>query len=151
MTGGYDGSYIKSVETISGEKDDACRVADMPEGRRGHASFQEDGKLFSCGGRADGLGYTDTCLSYDPVRGEWKPEAKLTTKWRYYASFVKVDGKSCLMGGWSDDGAKNSIECYNKASGWSLLPERIPGAGIFLSCAVTLPNKIIVTGGASSG
>ena len=48
--------------------------------------------------------------------GTWKPHSTLTTEYRLYSVSARLEGKACILGGWSS--AKNTIECLGDDDKW---------------------------------
>jgi len=111
-------------------------------------TFTHEGEILICGGANDGWDQTDICERLDLGTNSWVHHSQLTTKGRWYSSFVVSDGLPCIIGGDSyPDNDAITMECL-KDNTWTLTPDSMPGEGLGGGCAAPTPGGgILVIGG----
>ena len=105
ITGGEGAG--QSAEIYHPERDSACVLPDIPDGRVGHT---QDGSLL-CGGRKT----TSSCRRWNPDTGAWDLVTKSLTGKRWaHTSWTSADGSvTYLMGGWQSDKTSEVIDKDN--------------------------------------
>lgn len=108
----------------------------------GHVTFTHQEQIYTCGGCCDSY-----CERLDLGTNSWVRHSRLNLDYRERTSFGVINGQACIFGGEYNDGSLNSIECLSGDS-WNILPEAIPGAGVYNSCsAPTLGGGVLIVGG----
>merc|ERR1719347_280959 len=102
--------------------------------------LEHRGSILVCGGGMM-YTYTSSCLVLQGDR--WIPHSNLTTDKRYNALSVKLEGKTCILGGWENDGSSKNIECLDTEEKWVRSHEQVPGSGLLYSCSVTINSTSI--------
>jgi len=127
-----------SSDIIFPSADFECQIDDLPEARAGLVTFLLGELLLACGG-VD----TDECTK---INGNSPGEVHslLSSLDRQYASYAKMGGEHCILGGKN----LNSIDCLNEGlSFWNEKPEKIPGI-VYFSCVTNMPDGgLLVIGG----
>merc|ERR1719481_722544 len=99
------------------------------------------GSILVCGGYY----YTRQCYVLDGDK--WSKHSRLTTRYREHAESVRLEGKTCILGGYRDAGS--TIECLTDDNVWEKSSEKVPGRGVYKACSVrTNSTSILFIGGA---
>lgn len=125
----------------------------MPAPRAAHtASLLRDGRVLLAGGCiADGCdeGISGEALLFDPKRNRFTATGALSHPRVGHRAVPLRDGSILLFGGWTQDGATDSVERYDPASGRFAAHGRLLRARDGFSASALLDGTVLVAGGYS--
>jgi len=140
--GGWNEGRLRSAEVLN----TSCDFP-LPEGRHGHTSvITADTKILVCGGTLPS-GHTASCLEFNSHNHTWEEHSIMRSRNRTLASSIVLPSGLYVLGG-ADDGSRSSSEFLATGSSvWTRGP-RIPGEGVFQSCAAKLSDtEFVILGG----
>ena len=113
-----------------------------------HASVALDGKIYTMGGFADGVGTLDTVTVYDPQADSWQQVASMPQGRTAHAAAAMGD-KIYVTGGESQMNSVNSAYVYDsKVNAWTQLASM--GVRRRLHASAAVGSKLYVFGGRSN-
>ena len=116
--------------------------------RMQHASVALDGKIYTIGGFADGVGTLDTVKVYDPQADSWQQVASMPQGRTAHAAATMGD-KIYVTGGESQMNSVNSAFVYDsKVNAWTQLASM--GVCRRLHASAAVGSKLYVFGGRSN-
>jgi len=142
--GGYDGSYLRTVEEYDPSTDSWRTVAQMPTARYYLAAASVDGKIYAVGGVGS---YLRTVEEYNPKTDKWRTVTQMPTE-RYGLAAASEDGKIYAIGGY-DGSYLRTVEEYNPSTDSWRTVAQMPTARYDLAAA-SVDGKIYAFGGAGS-
>lgn len=148
--GGYNGSYLSSVEALDPQTLSWSGRTAMPTARRYHASVELGGKVYLIGGHNAG-GTLSTVDVYDPVTDSYSSAAPLQVGRQSHAACTR-DGRIYVFGGNTNGTAAtalNSVEEYDPATNTWVFRRSMSDYRTHMIC-VPEGNRIFLTGGMNS-
>ncbi len=149
--GGYNGTYLDSIEVYNQETDSWTKLTgkmSSPRADFGMVAF--NGKIYAIGG-VNETGYLDTVEEYDPDSDEWKYVASMPSKRSGLCTAV-TNGKIYIFGGRTEDGDYLSeMDIYDQiADKWTTGPSMLTPRSSAAAATTASNGKIYVIGGWNS-
>lgn len=118
----------------------------MVSARAGHKAVDlGSNKILVTGGSTYGDGYLRSCEVYE--NGVWAPTGSMATPRQLHVAVKLNDGKVLVAGGWSNDGATDTCEIYNPATGTWSAAAPLPQGIVDAVGACFANDKVLIAGG----
>lgn len=100
LAGGYNGSYLNSVEVFDGALKRFEIMGRLTEGRSGHtATLLRDGRILIAGGVGDGWTFLSSAEVFDPRSGRSEAVGKMSVARECHTATLLRDGRVLIVGG----------------------------------------------------
>jgi N-acetylneuraminic acid mutarotase len=147
--GGYDGSYLNTVEAYDPATNTWASKAPMPTVRAGLGlATATNGKLYAVGG-TNGSGPRTEVEEYDPATNHWTPRAPLHVARVFLAVAAASNGKLYAVGG-NNGPVFDTLEEYDPATDSWVVKTPMPTPRADLALAAAPNGKLYAVGGLSS-
>ena len=139
LTGGFtSGSPTASTQVLG----TPCQDFPLPVARSNHVAVNTGSDQLVCGGHP--AANYKSCLKFNYISKTWEDHSTLL-QYRYDSSAVTVHDKTYIFGGRGSD-SKTSEYLTVGQNTWTVGPD-IPGNGVYLSCVVSVDDRIVIIGG----
>jgi hypothetical protein len=153
LAGGYDGTYLSSVEVFEPDRGRFVMIGRLNEGRSGHtATLLADGQILIAGGVGRGWSFLSSTELFDPATGRSQPVGPLSVPRESHTATVLTDGRVLIVGG--HRGRREAMEVYASAELYDPATRRFQPAAHMTTArhkhdAVLLADgRVLVLGGA---
>jgi len=143
VIGGYNGSYLDSVEEYDPATDTWTTKTVMPTARSDHACAVVNSKIYVFGGYNGA--YLDTVEEYNPATNSWATKTAMITA-RANLMAGAVSGKIFVIGGESGFAGMSTVEEYNPSDDSWTTKTSIPGGTSSAGIGVVGSNIYIIGG-----
>ncbi len=152
--GGYNGSYLRTVEAYDPIADTWQARADMLSVRHQGALAAANGKLYALGGFA-GWDPAEQAVNsveeYDPATNTWTARASMAESRNSPAAATASDGRIYVAGGGNNTNAvMSSMEAYDPATDTWAPRASMPTARSMLALVAAINGKLYAIGGSSA-
>ena len=145
--GGWNGSYLRTVEEYDPATDTWTARASMPTARADlGVTTAANGKIYAIGGGINGPHYA-TVEEYDPSADTWTRRANMPTAREFLAVTTGANGKIYAIGGVTNSGIVATVEEYDPITDTWVARASMPTARSSLGVTTGPNGKIYAIGG----
>ncbi len=144
--GGWNGSYLATVEEYNPTTDTWTTKASMPTPRADLGVTTANGKIYAIGGGINGPHY-GIVEEYDPSTNTWTRRANMPTAREFLAVTTGANGKIYAIGGVTNSGTVSTVEEYDPMTDTWAARASMPTSRSSLGVTTGANGKIYAIGG----